>query len=157
MNSSTIQNLAIMYSKRAISKAERDDMPASRKDFENALKTASCSSPALSNLSISLYNDAIANVKEGKDDLGIMLLKESDLAYPSVATFESLGDVYYKKTDLEKARFYYGKALAYDPQDIKIKKKMQKAVKELELAGREESKESPHFELRYDKSLQVDS
>ncbi len=157
LTSSTVQNLAIMYSKRSIAKAVNDDLRGARKDFEKALEAASSSGRALRNFSVSLYNDAIYKAKEGKNNLAIVLLKESSLAYPNALTFESLGDVYYKKTDFDRARFYYGKAMAFEPKDRNVRERLQKAIKELELARREESKQSPHFELRYDKNISIDA
>ena len=156
-STSTIQNLAIMYSESATAKADKGDMAGAREDFGRALETASLSESAARNLSISLYNDGIARFREDKDNLAIIFLRESSLVLPSETTFESLGDVYYKKTEFERARFYYGKALALAPQNKDIRVKLQKSGKELVLSAREESRDLPHFELRYDKGLPINA
>ncbi len=156
-SSSTMQNLAIMYSRKAVSEAHDNNLVNARADFENARGAAADSAMASKGLSVSLFNDAVTEHKAGKDDLAVMLLKESSLAYRSSPALEFLGDIYYKKTEFEKARFYYGKALALEPQNALERGKLQKVTKELRLAKREESKSYAHFELRYDKGLAVDA
>jgi len=157
MTSDTAQNLAVMYSKRAEEKlAAGREAAGVRKDFEAGRDLVAGSGRAARGFGISLYNDAVAMFKKGKDDAAILLLKESALAYPHHLTFEALGDVYYKKTDFEKARFFYAKAEALDPQDSRLREKTKKAARELELAGLGRSIASPHFELRYRKGMALD-
>lgn len=151
-----IQSLAIMYSKKAVYEAARDPAEA-KSDLEAARTTAAESAIASRNLSVSLFNDALAAGKAENDGLAIMLLKQSSLVYKDASTFELLGDIYYRKADFERARFYYGKALSLDRQAGNAREKFRKALKELRLAGREESMRLAHFELRYDKSLPVDA
>lgn len=152
----TIQNLAIMYSKKAVWEAS-DDLVAAKEDFRSAREIAAVSVTASKNLGISLFNDAAMKFKSGEDGLALIFLKEASLSYKNNPTFKLLGDIYYKKTEFEKARMYFGKALAMDPYDRDAREKLQKVTKELRLAGQEESKSFEHFELRYDKKLQVDA
>jgi len=156
-DSKTAQDLAIMYSKKAISEMRGNDPGGAMTDFENARGAAASSAIASKNLSVSLFNDAVADFKSGKDGLAVIFLKESSLAYKDSAALELLGDIYYRKADFEKARFYFGKALAFDTQRKETRVRLQKVTKELALARREESKQFPHFELRYDKELPVDA
>ncbi|MCX5686831.1 MAG: hypothetical protein NTW09_05190 [Candidatus Omnitrophica bacterium] len=154
--SKTAQALAIMYSKRAISRA-RGDPAGTKADLENARQAASSSAIASRNLSVSLFNDAVAESKAGKDGIAIVLLKESSLTYKDASFLELLGDIYYKNADFEKARFYFGRALAMSSENAPLKRKFRKVVKEVSLAKTEESRDFAHFELRYDKDLAVDA
>ena len=156
VSSSTIQNLAIMYSKKAASEVQSDPVKA-QVDFRTAREIASDSAIASKNLSISLFNNAVAESRAGNDDLAIMFLKESSLTYRDSSTFELLGDIYYKKTEFAKARFYFGKALAMESQYKRVRSKLQKVTKELELTKHEEAESFPHFELRYDKDMLIDA
>lgn len=155
-NSSTARNLAIMHSKRAQSASEKGDLAVVKEDLERARQVASVSDNASKNFSISLYNDAISYFKEGRDAFAIMLLKESLLIYEDASALELLGDIYYKRTDFEKARFYYGKAAALYADNKVLREKTEKAVKKIMLSREERSSQSPHFDLRYEKSMRLD-
>jgi len=155
-NSSAAQNLAIMYSKKAASLIEKSDRAGAKADLERARETASVSEGASRNLSISLYNDAVAYFKKGKDAFAITLLKESLLAYEDGSTLELLGDIYNKRTEFEKAHFYYSKAAAVSSDNAKIREKLAKVAKSMVLAKEEESSQSPHFDLRYEKDMRLD-
>ncbi len=155
-NSSTARNLAIMYSKRAASPAPGNDSAGAKADFKRARETASVSESASRNLSISLYNDAVASFKEGRDAFAITLLKESLLAYEDASAPELLGDIYNKRAEFEKARFYYSKAAEISPGNGKVSEKLEKVAKKMTLAGAEESSQSPHFDLRYEKDMRLD-
>ncbi|MDP2858696.1 MAG: hypothetical protein Q8P50_12060, partial [Bacillota bacterium] len=89
-SSKTMQELAIIYAKRAVQEARND--PADAKTyFASARLSAADSAIASRNLSISLFNDAVAESRAGRDDLAIVLLKESSLAYMDASAFELMG------------------------------------------------------------------
>ncbi len=154
--SSTIQNLAIMYSEKAVSEVH-SDLAAAKADFKNARDIAASSAIASKNLSTTLFNEAVTAFKSGNDGLAITFLKEASLAYKNNPTLKLLGDIYYRRTELERARLYFGKALAMDPHDAAAREKLQKITKELRLAKTEELKDFEHFEMRCDKGLPVDA
>lgn len=156
-NTNTIQNLALIYSKKALSRADRGDWYGAIESLTSARYIASESANASKNLSISLFNDAVVNYKAGRDHIAILYLNESALANEHGRTFEFLGDVYYKRTELERAIFYWTKAANLNPDNITLlTEKLEKAARELELARAEAKEELPHFNLRYEKSLALD-
>ncbi|MBI5144053.1 MAG: tetratricopeptide repeat protein [Candidatus Omnitrophica bacterium] len=153
----TAQNLAITYSKKALSQADRGNWYGAIDSFTDAREIASESNNAAKNLAISLFNDAVINYKSGEEKIAILCLNESSLINEDSRTFAFLGDIYYKRTELEKAVFYWKRALDLNPENrALLNEQLEKALKEMELAGREAKKELPHFDLRYEKSLALD-
>ncbi len=153
----TIQNLAMICAKKAIAAVMKNNLVDARKGFETARAVADYYKNARKNLSILLHNEGVVNYGKGNIPQAIIFLKESSLTYENALTFEILGDIYYKKTDLEKARFYFGKTLSFDPQNDEVQRKLQKTIKELRLSQQEESEESPHFEIRYPHTMAIDT
>lgn len=152
----TMQNLALAYARKAVSEAEKGDWFKALEDFTNARFAAEDSNIASKNLAISLFNDAVAEYKSGRERIALMCLKEAALSYDDSRIMEFTGDVYYRKQDLETALFYYTRASGLQPGSDSLAGKIEKASKEIALAEISQSKALPHFELRYEKSLTVD-
>jgi len=152
---STIQNLAIAHSKKAIAEAAGGDRMSAMEAFELARSIAADSDNASRSLSISLFNDAVDAYLDGKKSLAILLLKESALAHSDPAVFEMLGDINYKEKELVKARFYWVKAKELGGDEKTLLEKMEKVDKEIRLEAKEKVERLPHFDLRYDKDLPV--
>ncbi|MDD5496147.1 MAG: tetratricopeptide repeat protein [Candidatus Omnitrophica bacterium] len=155
-NGHTIQNLAIMYSRRALAYLGSGERREALEDLETARSIAADSDRAMRNLAIFLFNEAVEEYKRGHEDNAITCLEESTILYDDSRIFEFMGDIYYKKVELEKAYFYWSKAKGLDPENKYISEKLDKVKKEKALAGSEKRSELSHFELRYDKSLGVD-
>ncbi len=155
-NTYTVQNLALFYAKRALSEARKGDLIEAVRDLTNSRIIASDSNAASKNLAISLFNDAVAEYKSGREKTAILFLKEAALTYDDSRIFEFLGDIYYKSSELEKALFYWGKAKAMSPETGTLAGKLEKITKEIELAKTTEAKDFAHFELRYEKDLPID-
>ena len=156
-DSSTIQNLALMYSKKALDEARRNSWLDATEDYTRARAIAEDSNIAGKGLSISLFNDSVNEYKIGEDNIAILCLKESSLAYEEPRVFEFLGDIYYKKTDLEKASFYWDRARELAPDNKEISEKLKKLAKEMVLGKTAEVKKYPHFELRLSEGFAIDS
>ncbi len=151
----TRQNLSLMYAKRALSELHNNDMSGARRDIGLARDTANDSVVCEKSLGITLANYAVDEYKASKYDEAILLLKEAINVYADVRIYEMLGDVYYKKTDLDKAYLYIGKAAKLDPENKQLAAKLEKMAKEIGLADSEVTKTLPNFELKYDKDLPV--
>lgn len=157
-NAGTMQNLAIIYSKRALVKARNGQWAEAIEDLETARGVASDSGSASKNLGISLFNDGVNEHKSGNDRLAILCVNEALLAYEDSRIFEFLGDIYYKKRELNRTLFYWDKARALNAADNPaLAEKLEKLNKEIGLAAREESLRFPHFELKFHKDLPVDA
>ena len=152
-DTSTIQNLAFMYSKKALDEARRNAWLDATVDYARSRAIAQDSDIARKNLSISLFNDSVSEYKIAEDNIAILCLKESSLAYEEPKTFEFLGDIYYKKTELDKALFYWDKARELVPDNKDISEKLEKLAKEMVLGKTASVKEYPHFELRLGKGI----
>ncbi len=156
-NAYTMQNLALTFEKKALYEARREEWPKALNSFEKARLAAEDSNIAIKSLRISLYNDAANEFKAGRSKLAITLLKQAALVYQDSHIFSLLGTIYYKLSDLEKARFYFEKARLLDPQDRDLAEGVRKVSSELELSQEKTVRQIPHFELRYDKGQQIDS
>ena len=156
-DTSTIQNLAFMYSKKALDEARRNAWLDATEDYARSRAIAQDSDIARKNLSISLFNDSVSEYKIAEDNIAILCLKESSLAYEEPKTFEFLGDIYYKKTELDKALFYWDKARELVPDNKDISEKLEKLAKEMVLGKTASVKEYPHFELRLGGGFTIDS
>ncbi len=155
-NAYTMQNLAIIYSKRALLEARKSDWIKAVEDLTNARLAASDSNNANKNLGLFLFNNALDEFKSGNDKAAILFLKEASLAYDDSRILEFLGDVYYKRTELEKASFYWNKSKGLNSQNGELDEKLAKLKKEIEISKKEEAVRLPHFEIRYEKDLPID-
>ena len=157
-NAGTMQNLAIIYSKRALVEARKGRWAEAMQNLATARSAASDSDNASKNLGISLFNDGVNEYKSGNDRLAILYVSEASLAYEDSRFLEFLGDIYYKKRELDRALFYWDKAKALKAaEDPALVEKLEKLNKEIELSGREESLRFPHFELKFHKDLPIDA
>lgn len=151
----TKQNLAMIYSKQALDMANKANLQGAIDTFANARRAVSGSDRAAGNVSMSILNDAVREYRSGRDKTAILCLKEASLIKETPEALEFLGDIYRKLNRLEKARFYWKKAYNLHPsQDLP--RKLEKLDKEIELAARQEARELPHFEIRYESNLPVD-
>ena len=155
-NSSTIQDLASGYSEKALYEANKGLTQFAKNDYARARRYASMSDTAARNTGIILYNDGVGEFKSGREWTALLCLKESSLIYKDARTSEFTGDIYYKKADLKRARYYWHAAFLLSPDNIILSKKIKKVAKEIALAAREKEAEIPHFEIRYAEGLPLD-
>ena len=149
--------LALTYAVKAIAAMRAGKMAEARSDLDSSLEAASPYAASNRNLGIFLFNEAIKDYKSGNDEAAIALLKESSLAYKNASAFELLGDIYYNRMELKRARFYFGKGFSLDPGNHSIRGKLKKSTIDLRSARNRGSEGSPHFDIRYDKSLPVNT
>lgn len=155
--SGSAQTLALAYAEKASEKLRRGDLPGARSDFENALETAAPYAPSSRNLGVFLFNKAVEDYKSGKDATAIIFLQQSYSTYNSPAALELLGDIYYKRSEFEEARFYFGKSLSIEPDGISARSKLKKSTMDMRLADTRNVLDSPHFSIMYTKDLPVDT
>jgi len=153
----TIQNLAIMYTRKALPLAQKGDPNKATELFREARRITYGSSSSARNLGISLSNDGLLEFKKGREDTALLCLKESSLIYQYGKTFAYIGGVYYRKGDLRRALLYWHRAKLLDPGDRSIPPKIDRVKKEIRLAPSAKTVELPHFELKYKASLPIDA
>ncbi len=153
----TAQNLAIAYSRRAASNARRSDWPRMIDDLAAARGLVEEYPEASRNLAVSLYNQAVDEYNSGRRNTAILYLKEAALLHDDSRILDLIGEMCYKDAELDKALFYWERAVALNLDDKTIAVKLERLKKEIELAGREEKISSPHFDIRYEKSIAVDT
>lgn len=149
--------LALAYAEKAVAAMRAGKKTEARLDLDSALEAAAPYNASGKSLGIFLFNEAIKDHKSGNDETAIALLKESSLAYKSTPAFELLGDIYYNKMELMRARFYFGKGFSLDPKDYNIRQKLKKSIIDLRSSQNRGSEESPHFDIKYDRSLPVNT
>lgn len=154
-NTYTRQNLALMYVKRAVFSARRSDWVKTQQDLAMAREIADGSVTCEKNLGIALFNDAVGEIKAAREGIAILLLKEAVLVYADSRIYEFLGDIYYKKTELEKALFYFDKAAKLDPDNKALSEKRGKTIREKAASIDQKTSILPYFDLRYEKGLPV--
>ncbi len=154
---STTQNLAIMYTRKALPLAQKGQTKEALELFKEARRIAYNSSSAARNLGVSLSNDGVMEFKKGREVTSLLCLKESSLAYKDGRAFALLGDVYYKVGELKKARFYWHWAKFLHADDPTLLFKLKRVAKEMALADIEKEIDLPHFELKYKESLPIDA
>src|SRR3989338_1214295 len=77
----TVRNLALMYSRKALYEAKRDDWSAAIEDFTSARLAAHDYDTASKNLSAALFNYAVDEYKSGRERIAIICLKEEYLSH----------------------------------------------------------------------------
>ena len=154
---STTQNLAIMYTRKALSLAQKGEREKAMELFREARGIAYGSYSAARNLGISLSNDGWLEFRQGREEIALLCLKEASLIYQYGKTFALLGDAYYKKGELRRALFYWHRAKLLGTDERSILPKLKRVVKEIRLANSQRDLELPHFEVKYEKSLPIDA
>jgi len=153
----TVQNLAVAFSKKALSQADHGDWFGAIESFSNARQVAEESNSASRNLAVSLFNDAVTGYRSGKEKIATVCLKESLLVDNKLYALDFLGDIYYRRGDPERASFYWKKALVLESDNPAVGEKLEKAQKEMELVTFERKVALPHFDLKIEKSVAVDA
>lgn len=156
-DSSTTQNLAIMYAARALELAQKGDSPKAAGLFKDARAIAYGSHNAAKNLGISLFNDGVNEFNKGRENIALLCLKESSLTYQNSRTFSLIADIYYKVGELKRARFYWRRAKILDPGNDAISARIKKVTKEIKLQSNQKEIELPHFEVKYKEGLPIDA
>lgn len=154
---SSAGELSLGYAKKAIKSLDNYDIDKARPDFYYALEAAAPYASSSRNLGAFLFNESIKRYKSGDNESAIYMLKESSLAYKNVFVFELLGDIYYNEMELDKARFYFGKGFSHDRSNKRVRGKLKKSIIDLRSAKNRRSLVSPHFDIRYQKDLPVDT
>lgn len=155
-NSSTAQNLAVLYADKALNDAKKGALAEASDSYAQARKYAGASGRASRNLGIMLYNQGVDEFRSGNEDAAILCLRESSIIYKNAMTFGLLGDMYNKKAQLRKARFYWHMAMKLDPADKVLRDKVRRVAKEMRLSSKKSISELPHFEIIYMGSLPMD-
>lgn len=153
----TRQNLALMYAKKASFEARGSDWAKAQEDLVMARETAGDSAACQRSLGIALFNDALEEFKAARELTAILLLKEAALVYGDSRIYEFLGDIYYKKTGLEKALFYFDKAAKLDPDNKALAEKREKVIREEAISADQRTSVLPYFDLKYGKDLPVNA
>jgi tetratricopeptide (TPR) repeat protein len=143
---STAQNLAIMYTRKALPLAQKGETRRAMELFREARRIAYDSYSAGRNLGISLSNDGIDEFKKGREQIALLCLKESSLIYQHGKTFALLGDIYYKKGELRKALFYWHRAKILHADDPSLLSKLKRVAKEIALANTEKEIDLPQVQ-----------
>jgi tetratricopeptide (TPR) repeat protein len=155
-NSSTAQNLAAFYFDKALKEAKKGALEDARDSYGKARQYAGISDTVSRNLAAMLYNEGVNEFRSGNEDTAILCLKESSLIYKDSRIFELLGDLYYKKAQLRKARFYWHMGMLLDPANKVLADKMSRVVKEMALSSKGNVAELPHFKMIYMGDLPID-
>ncbi|MBN2452761.1 MAG: tetratricopeptide repeat protein [Candidatus Omnitrophica bacterium] len=155
-NRYTMQNLALMYGKRALYEAQSGRQEKAVKDLEAALETAEDSVNAKRNLSILLYNSAVGEYKVKRHNTAIMLLEAAAAARENAYIYELLGDIYYEKNNPDEARAYYDRAYRIGPDNSRAREKLEKAEESGRLALEHKPVILPNFDIRHEEGLVID-
>lgn len=153
----TRQNLSLAYAKAAVFEARSSGRAKAQEGLDMAREIAGDSVACGRSLGIALFNDAVGEFKAGREDNAILLIRTALSVYGDSRIYEFLGDIYYKKTEMEKARIYFDKAAKLDPDNKKLAEKCEKVLKEEALSVNEKASVLPYFDLRYDKGLPVNA
>lgn len=156
-SSSAAQNLAIIYSKKALSLARNGQRQKATELFGEARSVAGASYGAAKNLGLSLLNDGLVEFKEDRLDTALLCLKESLSIYRYGKTAAVIADIYYRMGDLRRALFFWRLAKLLSPEDGSVPPKIRRVVKEIKLASSgARDVELEHFELNYKDGLPID-
>ena len=151
----TGRNLAVACAKKGLALAQQGDLRKAAEYFSSARDVADTTVHSARNLSLFLFFSAVQERNAGRDDNAILCLREALLVEEDPRVLELLGEIFYRKADLENAFFYWGRANAADPTNTFIVERLERLAKERDLAKDEKRKALPHFELRYDASLSI--
>ena len=145
------KNLAIALNNAAIEYEKNGDFPSAYNYLKKAVSAEPGSDEFSKNFAVILRNEALKRYKKKlRTGLVIPLLEEA-LQYDgaNASLYDFLGQVYYDSEDELKALAKWKKAVAIDPSQKNIKKKLEKLQKEMKAEKNFLSQEFRHFKVRF--------
>lgn len=155
-NASTKQNLASAYAEKALHEAQKGGLTKAKDTYAKVREYGRDPEAVARNIGIILYNDGVNEYRSGREDTALLCLKQSSLINKEARVFDMLGDIYYKSAFLRMARFYWHEAKKLNPRSKPLQVKLNRIIKEMPRAARDEKSILPHFEISYEKNLQID-
>jgi Flp pilus assembly protein TadD len=142
-----MNDLAYYYATKAVENARQGDRALAVMDLEDAKALARKSGKIRTNIANYLFNKALeARGRNDRNTLFLCLNASHDLK-PRFESLDFLGQFFYEKNDLERAIFYWEKALAVRSGDVKMIVKLRKARNEMDLESKMKKTQTPNFEV----------
>ena len=149
-------NLAILYCKKSVQLSETKKYNLAMEYLNKAEESAMASKKIRKNVANYLFNAAVRAYNKNDGRTVFICLNVSYVLRARFDTLFMLGQQFYKESDLERARFYWEKALSLRPDDEGIRESLEKLNKEIQ--HKEQTKEirAEHFNIQLHRKYDVD-
>jgi tetratricopeptide (TPR) repeat protein len=156
-NAVIANNLAIVHAEKAVEWADKGEMGRALGEISGAVRLAFKAPKIRKNISNFLLNSAIDAFMSQNDKTVILCLNISYLLKARAETLDLLGEFYYRARDLERAVFYWKKALARKPGDDEISGKITRSEKESALESAKRVIDAANFKVEFYQDYKMDT
>jgi len=150
-------NLAILYCDRGAKLSSGGDYVTAMDDLNNASEIALGASPKVrKNIANHLFNKAVQAYNSGDNRTVFICLNVSYAVKAQFDTLMMLGQYFYRESDLDRAEFYWEKALELRPDDAAVTMELEKVSKEIRAAERMEEFRVGYFDVKLYREYDID-
>ncbi len=149
--------LAYLYAKKAVIESKEGRAESASVFIQKSIDAAVFSKKVRKNISIFLFNHAGEAFNKKDDATLILCLDASYELWSRIETLDFLGEYYYRKPELKQALFYWEKAHSIDPDNEDIKKKVEKAKKDMLIRENMKIVKSGSFDVRLHDEFEIDT
>lgn|GEM_PF-1018835 len=149
-------NLAILYCQKGVQLSNAKKYSIAMDYLNRAEEAAMVSKKIRRNVANYLFNAAVRAYNKNDGRTVFICLNVSYVLRGRFDTLYMLGQQFYKESDLEKARFYWEKALLFRPDDEGIKGNLEKIDKEIRHKGRMKEIRAEHFDIQLHRQYNID-
>ena len=151
-----VNELAYLYGKKSIELSEQKDYVLAIRTMQKATDLAVKSKNIRRNIANVLYNGAIDAYNAHDGTTVLLCLNNSYMLWPRFETLQFLGQYFYNDLDLDKALFYWEKALSVRPDDSDLEANIEKVKREIVARKNMHKVETPHFNIQFYGDYNVD-
>jgi len=148
-NKAAMQELSYLYAKKSVEESSDQKTGEALELSLKAVDTAMRSKKVRKNTAIYFHNRAIEALQKNDDRTVLLCLNASYVLRTSFEVLDLLGLYYYQKNDLERALFYWEKAVKIDPEREGINEKIEKVRREIAFSGSKSALETEYFNVQF--------
>lgn len=154
-NLDVIRNLAYLYCQQAISYSRSFKGAQAMDHFHKGIDIAMRSKRARKSISNYLFNMAVEAYNENDHNTVILCLRSSYTLWNRFGTLKFLGQHYYRKSEPERALFYWEKAEALDSENEEIKDRLEMVRKDIAVNQEMKDIQTQYFNIKIHRQYEI--
>ncbi|MDD5438798.1 MAG: peptidase MA family metallohydrolase [Candidatus Omnitrophica bacterium] len=156
-NGHIIRYLAYLYAKKAITFLSVHNAGDAEAYLEKSINTAMGAATARKTIANYLLNEAIGAYGRNDRTAALLCTRASNLLWGRFETFDVLGQLYYKESNIDMAAFYWQKALDLDPGNSDVREKLGKVRRDIDARDSMARLTTEHFNVQLYKAYGFDA
>jgi len=150
-------NLAVLICKKAVNETENGDYTRAMELLKQAVGMVLEFKKPRENVSAFLFNSSVEAYNRRDQKAAFMFLTASHLLVNRFETHYMLGQYFYDIGKLDKAEFYWEKALKMKPGNTEVKDKLDKVYKERNIKSEMIGMDTAHFKIQFYRDYDIDA